>query len=245
MFAVAAVALLAGFLGGLTGIGGVIVVPALTEFGALPVERAIGTAMFAFVLAGPVAARLALRRLALPWRPVLLLCGAAAAGALLGALTLHALPGWAVRLFVAGAAVASGLHSLLGARQRTPRTDLPGLALLVAIGLAVGWGSAVSGTGGPVMLIPLLLALRVPAAVAVALGLAAHLPIVGAATLVNAAAGRIDYALGAVLGALLLAGTLGGLWLATRLSGRQLTAGVAVALVAVGVWYARLALAAA
>ncbi len=245
MFAVAAVALLAGLLGGLTGIGGVIVVPALTEFGALPVDRAIGTAMFAFVLAGPIAARLALRRLALPWPPVLALCAAAAAGALLGAFTLHALPGWAVRLFVAGAAIASGLHTLVGAGRRVPRSDLPGSAVLAALGLVVGWGSAVSGTGGPVMLIPLLLVLRVPAAVAVALGLAAHLPIVGAATLVNAAAGRIDFALGAMLGALLAAGTLGGLWLSARLSARQLTTGVAVALVAVGAWYARLAFAAA
>ena len=81
------------------------------------------------------------------------------------------------------------------------------------------------------------------APVAVGLALAAHVPIVYTASVVNYAAGRIDVALGATLGALLVAGTLTGMWLYARLSGRQLTVCVAWVLIAVGAWYAHATLA--
>jgi uncharacterized membrane protein YfcA len=238
MLTVAAITLLAGFLGGLTGIGGVIVVPALTEFGGVAIDVAIATTMFAFLFSGPVAAYVTLRRVKLRLAPVAALCVAAALGALLGTVTLDWLPGWLVRLFVAAAAASSGLHSLVNPDRSSVGMRVPGNASLAALGLLVGWGSAVSGTGGPVMLIPILMTLRVPTATAVGLGLAAHLPIVGAATAVNFAAGRIDSLLGVQLGGLLLAGTIAGMWLFARLSGRHLTMSVAVALIGVGAWYA-------
>lgn len=243
MFAVAATALLAGLLGGLTGIGGVIVVPALTEFGRVPVGAAIATTMFAFNFSGPLAAYVTLRRVRLGLRPVVALCVAAGLGSLVGTLTLEWLPSTLVRLFVAAAAVASGWHALVNPDRSSASVKLPGTTLLAALGLVVGWASAVSGTGGPVMLIPILLALGVPTATSVGLGLAAHLPIVAMASVMNIWAGRVDYALGVTLGALLVIGTLAGTWLSGRLSGRQLTLSVAVALIGVGAWYAHATLA--
>ena len=53
--AVAVAALLAGVLIGLTGIGGVLVAPALTEFAAVPLERAIAASLLGFLIAGPMA----------------------------------------------------------------------------------------------------------------------------------------------------------------------------------------------
>lgn len=238
MIAVAATALLAGLLGGLTGIGGVIVVPALTEFGHVPVGSAIATTMFAFNFSGPLAAWVTLRRVRLGFAPALTVCVAAGLGSLLGTLTLEWLPSTFVRLFVAAAAAASGWHALANPDRSSGSARLPSRTLLAVLGLVVGWGSAVSGTGGPVMLIPILLALRVPTATSVGLGLAAHLPIVAMASVMNVWAGRIDYALGVMLGALLVIGTLAGTWLSGRLSGRQLTLSVAVALIGVGAWYA-------
>jgi len=238
MLAVAATVLLAGLLGGLTGIGGVIVVPALTEFVQVPVDAAIATTMFAFNFSGPLAAYVTLRRVRLGLRPVVVLCVAAGLGSLIGTLTLEGLPPTLVRLFVAAAAAASGWHSLVNPDRSSGGARLPGPMTLALLGLVVGWGSAVSGTGGPVMMIPILLALGVPTATSVGLGLAAHLPIVAMASVMNVWAGRIDYALGVMLGALLVTGTLAGTWLSGRLSGRQLTLGVAVALIGVGAWYA-------
>ncbi len=109
--------------------------------------------------------------------------------------------------------------------------------MLAALRLAVGYGSAISGTGGPVMLIPRLIAGRTPAAVAIALAQAISVPIALAATAVNAALGRLDLALGAAIGVFLVAGTVAGAWLAGRLHARHLTAAVALALIATGLWY--------
>ncbi len=236
LLSVAAAALLAGLMIGLTGIGGVLVVPALTELAGIRLERAIGTSMLCFFCAGVFAAAAHLRRVRLDAPRLLALALAAALGALAGSASLDWLPVRAVRLFIALLAVVSGLHALL--RRNAPAGEsVPPAKVLALLGLVVGYGSAISGTGGPVLLVPLLLALGTPATAAVALGLAAQLPITLAASIVNAVAGRIDLVLGAALGALLTVGALAGAWLSGQLSPRGASRMVALALIAVGLWY--------
>lgn len=235
LWTVAFASFVAGTLIGLTGIGGVLLVPVLTEFAGVPVERAIAASTLSFVFAGLVAVLLHRRSMRVGSRPLVALCAAAAVGALGGALTLGWLPPSAVRLFIALLALGSGLHALTG--RRPANRALPPTAALVALGLVVGYGSAISGTGGPVMLIPILLALRAEAGTAVALGLAAQIPICLTATGVHALAGRLDATLGIALGALLIAGTFAGAWLSRRLSSRGVTVAVALMLIGVGLWY--------
>lgn len=232
---VAATALVAGLLVGLTGIGGVLLVPVLTGAAGVPLERAIAACMPAFFVSGLYAAFIHLRRARLQARPVVAMCLAAAAGAALGAATLEQLPGTGVRLFVAALSLASGLHAL--AARHAPGASAPGAAPLAFLGLVVGYGSAISGTGGPVMMIPILLALRTPVLAAIALGVAAGLPITVAATAVYAIEGRIDAPLALTLAAFLVAGAYGGAKLAHRLSGRALTVAVAWTLIGVGLWF--------
>lgn len=233
---VACAALMAGLITALTGIGGVVLVPALTEGMGTPVDRAIGTAMFALVFSAPLAAYAAVRRVDLRLAPVAWLCATAALGALIGAMTLGWFPARTLRLLVASVALVSGLHALLS-RDLSKESPALGNIPLASLGLVVGWASAVTGTGGPILLIPILLLLRVPTPSSVGLALAAHVPIVYTASAVNFYAGRIDVWLGATLGGLLVVGTLIGMGLYTRLSGRQLTVCVAWALIAVGSWY--------
>lgn len=232
---VAAAALAAGLLVGLTGIGGVILVPVLTGVAGVPLERAIAACMLGFFFSSLYAAFIHLRRARLAWAPVIALSLAAAAGAALGAATLDRLPETGVRLFVAALALASGLHAL--ATRHAPGARAPGAALLACLGLAVGYGSAISGTGGPVMLIPILLLLRAPVNAAIALGVASGLPITLAASAVYGAAGRIDYALASTLTVFLLAGVYAGAKLLHRLSSRALVMAVAWTLVGVGLWF--------
>ena len=211
--------------------------PALTEGQGAPVNVAIGTAMFALVFSAPVAAYAAVRRVRLAVSPVAWLCVAAALGAIVGTVTLDWLPGHLLRLLVAAAALVSGLHALFS-RERSAGPHWLGNTTLASLGLLVGWASAITGTGGPILMIPVLLLLGVPVPSAVGLALAAHVPIVYTASVVNYLAGRIDVPLGTTLGGLLVAGTLAGMWLYPRLSGRQLTVSVALMLIAVGSWYA-------
>jgi len=235
LWIVAVAALVAGLLIGLTGIGGVLVVPALTDAGGVPLERAVAASMFGFLATGLVGGLVHLRRTPLRSRELLSLCLPAALGALAGAAMLDILPAFAIRLFIAALALVSGVQALatVHARGTAPRSA----AVLASVGFAVGWGSAVSGTGGPVMLIPLLLVLRTPIVPTIAFAQAIQIPIAVAATIVNAAAGRLDWRLGLAVGTLLVCGTITGAWLAGRLAARPLTLSVALALIAFGLWY--------
>jgi hypothetical protein len=65
-------------LGVLPGVGGVILVPALTEASGAPVDIASGTTLFALLLSAPVAAYAAIRRVSLAPAQSAPLCVAAA-----------------------------------------------------------------------------------------------------------------------------------------------------------------------
>lgn len=235
--------LLGGVAIGATSIGGVVVVPALSGLGGVATERAVAAASFGFAFAG-IAAFLVRQppspaaggdegtdgpTPAFGWTAVL----GAGGGAAMGAATLAWLPARAVALVVALLAIGSGLHALLGgsgARQR-----VPGPVALALLGLVVGALSAWSGTGGPVVLLPLLALLGWPAMRAVEAAQRVQLPVAAAATLVNFAAGRLDAWLGAAIGALVLAGWALGRHLARRIPVQRLRQAVALALVATGV----------
>lgn len=231
-----AAVLVAGLMGGLTGIGGVLVVPALTALAGVPLERAVASSMLAFLVAGIPVAVIHVRRSPPPARTLLLVCAAAALGSIAGALTLDRLPAGAVRGFIAALAIASGLHAL--ARPKSERERRIADPAMTAIGFVIGYCSAISGTGGPVMMIPTLLWLGMAMRPAIAIGVAAQLPITASASVVNAGTGRVDLELALAVMAVLLVGTVAGSLLSARLSSRALTVSVALILIATGIAYA-------
>lgn len=223
--------LLCGVAVGATSIGGVMVVPVLTGLAGIAPAQAVAAASLGFLMPA-VAAQFAAAPAA--GRPYAVE-GGALLGAAAGALTLAWLPPGAVRTTVGLLAVASGLYSLFG-RARTARVELGSLGR-VALGLGVGCASAWSGTGGPVVLLPLLALLGWSAADAVEAAQRIQLPVALAATLVNWGAGRLDVALGLGLGVLVLAGWFVGRRLGRALPVRRLQQAVAVALIGVGLAY--------
>ena len=224
---------------GATSIGGILVVPSLTAVAGIPVREAIAASNFCFLFTG--AATVYLQRAAPPAvradsasdRGEVYL--AALLGAAMGSLTLEWLPAVVVHAMVAVVAVLSGTMALVGVRA-TPAKEL-GPTALAWIGLGVGCASAWSGTGGPVLLLPILIFARMPLLPAVAMAQIIQLPIAAAATAVNFIAGRLDLGLGLALAMLVLAGWWAGWWLAQRMSVRALQRAVALGLIAVGLAY--------
>lgn len=228
--------LLAGWLIGATGIGGVLVVPVLHQLQGIALQQAIAAASLAFALPGLAAA----------WR---LRQGGAALPRGTGALMLFALPGAAVgallvhrigtELLVAGLA-ALALGSGLWGLRRSPlqhegsALPVPAMGLL---GAGVGMGSALTGTGGPVLLVPILMLLRQPLHSTVPAAQAIQLPVALCAAAAHAWAGALDWRLALVLGAVLLAGALAGQWSAPRAHPLLLHRLVCVLLVLTGSWF--------
>ncbi len=224
--------LLAGLAIGATSIGGVLVVPVLGTLAQVDPGRAVAAASLGFAFTGAAAWWMAPRHKSDgSWA----LGGSALVGAALGAFTLAWMPAGGVRLAVGLIALGSGLYALFG-REGSRAHPLPALAL-VLLGLVVGCLSAWSGTGGPVVLLPLLALLGVPATLGVDAAQRVQLPVALAATAVNLAAGRLDIALGLGIGVLVLAGWFAGRWVAQRLPVPRLRQAVALALIATGLAY--------
>jgi uncharacterized membrane protein YfcA len=107
-----------------------------------------------------------------------------------------------------------------------------------AVGAIGGFVSALTGTGGPMVLVPIQIWRGAPLLVAVALGQVVQLPIAATATLGNFMSGGVDFVAAAFIGAMLVPGVIAGNRLAQAVPLGTLTRIVAVLLVAVGVWFA-------
>ncbi|HYF17141.1 MAG TPA: sulfite exporter TauE/SafE family protein [Ramlibacter sp.] len=235
----AAAVLLAGALIGATGIGGVLVVPALTQFAGLDLPRAIAASAAAFALPG-IAAVAWLRRDG-AWQPRwFVLLAAALPAAAVGAALVHHVRGEWLLAGIGLLALSSGGRSLWQAMRGAQRAQ-PGAELstgaLAALGGGVGLASGLTGTGGPVVLVPALVLLRQPTALVVAAAQAIQLPVALTAGAAHVASGALDLPLALLLGALLLAGSFLGQGAARRLPVARLQLIVSLLLVGVGLWF--------
>ena len=97
----------------------------------------------------------------------------------------------------------------------------------------MGFGSALTGTGGPVLLVPILMMLHVPVLVAIGVSQAAQLPIAVFASIGFAMNDQVDFRLGSALGIVQAISVLVGAAIAHRIATTTLRKTVAAALVAV------------
>ncbi|NMO52108.1 sulfite exporter TauE/SafE family protein [Actinoplanes sp. TBRC 11911] len=225
-------ALPTGVLIGAIGIGGVLLPPALIWLGGLDPHAAAGTSTFAFLFTGLVGTIAYARRGAMPWRFAGWLTVGAAPAAAAGALVNGIAPAIVLHLVLALVTAGSGIFNLVS-HPASGRRGLPAPAA-VAIGAVVGFGSALTGTGGPVLLVPGLLALGVEPLLTVAAGQLISLPLVAFASLGYASSSLVHYRLAAALGALAAVGVVAGAALAHRLPRRHLHRIASGTLVAVG-----------
>jgi uncharacterized membrane protein YfcA len=200
-----------GALIGAAGVGGVLLAPWLTHAIGLSVQQAVGIAMLSFIGPG-IAALLTARRSSTPQarsaRPMLL---ATIPGALAGTAALAHLPERAALIVLSVAVGLVGGRLLLSAQpapRPTPRAVSE--AAHAGTGVLVGFGSALTVTSGPMILVPWLVWRGSALPEAIVLGQLVQLPIAASASLGNVLAGTVDIAAGLAIGALLVAGVLAG-----------------------------------
>lgn len=224
----------AGLLIGCIGIGGIILVPALVYVAGYPIETAISAAMIAFLFSGIVGSAALWREHShdidavatahkLPKRAKnggsyqrWVLWGAIGAmpAALLGAYASNKLPSNILELAIGSLVLISGLNTLRQpAASKGENAEFSGPVML-SVGAGAGFGSALTGTGGPLILVPVLLWMQLPVLSAIRLGQAIQLPIATLATVGNFLYGAPDI----MLSLLLAAGVAIGTWLGARVS---------------------------
>jgi uncharacterized membrane protein YfcA len=207
-----------GFMIGAVSIGGVIIVPLLVFLTDLDIHVAVASVIFTAIFTGALGTFLYARSGAVPWAMCLWLSLGAMAGAYLGSAILIQLPAKLVEVLVGIMVLATGINAVLnpgepagaGARLR------PVVAGLV--GFIAAFGSAVSGAGGPLLLVPILMWMRVPVITAIALGQVFQIPVGLFASLRNWQSGIIDFQLGLLIAVCLLIGVYFGARFSTAIN---------------------------
>jgi len=233
---IALLGLTSGLMIGCIGIGGVILVPALVFLAGIPIQIGISAAMLAYILSGLVATTVFARNKSIHWGMALWLCIGATPAAFAGA--------WAVsvvnpRLLEAGLGLLtflSGINSLRTLQTAESLETNASNKVLLAVGAATGFLSSVSGTGGPLVLVPILISMSVPVLTAVGLSQAIQVPVAIAATFGNVLYGKLDLTLGGVLAATLTVGSWYGATLAHVVPRAILRRIVSVVLVVIGIF---------
>jgi uncharacterized membrane protein YfcA len=230
---IAAAALGIGALIGCVGIGGVLLVPTLAFLGGIAIHYAIAAAMFSYLFSGAAATWIYARKGSIDWSSSLWLAIGAMPAALAGAIAAAHVSARVLELLIAALVIFAGLRALRqekGADHGAPLSK----GWLIGFGAFVGFGSALTGTGGPLLLVPLLVSLQVPILTTIGLSQVIQLPIAALATAGNVAFGILDIWLGAMLAVALLAGSVFGARVAHVLPSGTLTRFVGVLMLAVG-----------
>jgi uncharacterized membrane protein YfcA len=210
--------LVAGFLAGLFGVGGgILIVPALVLVMHMDQRLAHGTSLAAVL---PIAVA-SLIGYALEdkvdWPVALLLAIGAVAGAVIGTHILHILPHRILGYAFAALLMVTAIRLLVDHSDAVGRSDLSvgRSALLLLIGLITGVLAGLLGVGGGIVMVPAMVVLfHIPAAVAKGTSLAVIVPTSVVGTWRNRKNHNTDLRVAAVVG---VAGIVSG-YLASKIS---------------------------
>ena len=238
MVALCAVAALVGILIGSVGVGGILLIPALELLTPLSIQGAMATALFTFIFTGIVGTFLFQRRGSIDWTVTTPLCLGGALFGLAGAWANARLDASVLALILALLIVAAGAYTLYtGSAQRLARFhDRPRLqqALLFAIGAATGFGSGLTGVGGPALAVPMLVLCGFPALSAIGASQVIQIVASVSGSAAHLAHGSVDLRLAGLLTGFEVLGVFVGVRLAHAIDARFLRRGVGLLCVAVG-----------
>jgi len=227
-----------GALIGAVGIGGILLIPALTAFAGLGIHEAMATALFTFAFTGITGTMLFQRRGSIDWRVTIPLCAGAIPFAFLGAWLNSLTRPTVLALLLAAVIIFAGVHTL--ATWRVPRD--PAFhgdhwlqrALLTAIGAVSGLGSGWTGVGGPALSVPLMMLFGFPALPSIGASQVIQIIAALSGTLGNLNFGTINFSVAAAVTLMEIAGVYVGARIAHAVSPGPLKRFVAWLCIVVG-----------
>ncbi|NVI92541.1 sulfite exporter TauE/SafE family protein [Actinomadura sp. BRA 177] len=224
------------------GPGGVLITVGLFAFTDLSPAQVAGTAIVTNVATGLLGTAVYTRsgqlREPATRRTAALLAAAALVGTPLGVLANGLVTG---RVFgvLLGVFIALVAVLVLWRRPRDGRTTGEiGWPVAAAVGAGVAVVGAMFGVGGPLLSVPLLVALGMPVLPALAAAQAQSVVIAAAGTIGYVAAGAVDWHLAALMGVPELAGVLAGWMIARAVPATALKAALVVSLLALAPYVA-------
>lgn len=188
-----------GILIGAVGIGGVLLVPALIYFTPLDVHQSMATALLSFIATGIVGTWAYLRRGSIDWGFTLPLCAGALVCSFLGAAVNAGLSAATLMTILAVLIIAAGLYTIVSMRgaQQPPFAGRPRARslLLLFLGGVAGFSSGLTGTGGPLVAVPLMIMCGFPPLTSIGASQVLQILAAGSGTVGNLMYGSIVYSI--------------------------------------------------
>jgi len=233
-------AFVVGALIGAVGIGGVLLIPALTAFAGLGIHEAMATALFTFIFTGMTGTALFQRRGSIDWRITVPVCVGAVFCAFIGAwmnsLTRPAM----LALILAGIIIFAGVYTLATWRglQQPPLQNRPQAqrSLLLGIGATAGFGSGFTGVGGPALSVPIMVLFGFPTLSSIGTSQVIQIIAATSGTLGNLQFGTINFSIAGVVTVLEIAGVFLGARIVHAVNADSLRKFVAVLCIVVGAY---------
>ncbi len=224
-----------GSLIGAVGIGGILLIPALVIIAGLPIHVASATALFTFILTGALSTYMFARRGSVEWTASLVVCAGAVVSSFLGAY-LNSLVQAVVLDRIIGAVITFAGVSVLVPHRRVVNGDHGSRRwpMLLAVGAAAGFGSGLTGAGGPLFSVPLMLTLGFAPLMTIGVGQVLQIASATAGTVGNLAFGSIHFGVVALVVPFELLGVAAGVFIAHRANVRQLRTAAAWLCIATG-----------
>jgi uncharacterized membrane protein YfcA len=231
----AAIAVVVGFFIGAVGPGGILLIPAFVILGGLDIHQATATTLFVFLFTGVLGTWMLYRRGHVYWRIAVPVCIGSVAFSYLGALVNAMVESRLLTIVIAAVIIFSGAYLLLPARRaegsyRDGR-GAPQQALLLAIGALSGFGSGLSGAGGAVFCVPLMLIFGFMPFAAIGTSQVLQIVVATFGTIGNLQYGSVDFIAAAWVAVFALVGVVIGVrtaHAASALVQRRMVAGLCV-----------------
>lgn len=233
----AAVATVVGLFIGTVGVGGVLMVSFLALFGRLGIHQAAATSLFTFLFTGILGTWLFQRRGTIAWHLTLPVCAGALAFGYAGAFTAARIDARPLAILIALVIVGAGAYIFVPMRQAHGYRNGRGWReqlLLAGVGAASGFGSGLSGAGGPLFSVPIMVILRYAPLAAVGTSQVLQIIAATSGSIGNLRHEFIDFRVAALVTVFELAGVMAGVRLAHAASALALRRLAGVLCVATG-----------
>ncbi|MFT5657088.1 MAG: putative membrane protein YfcA [Gammaproteobacteria bacterium] len=194
--------------------------------------------MLSYPVTGAVGVVVYARHGSIPWKMVYWLCLGAIPAPYLGSISLASIPADMVMLLIVILMILAESDTLLKLHRKTvarTETQPPSAVWLVVIGVITGFGSAITGTGGPLIVVSIILYLGLPVLTAVGVIQAIQIPIATFASIGNWEAGNLNLNLSFIIAASMIMGSIIGAIAIHRLPREPVRKYVAWLLVVVGI----------
>ncbi|MES9826724.1 MAG: sulfite exporter TauE/SafE family protein [Candidatus Thiodiazotropha sp.] len=231
----ATVILIIGIMIGGLGIGGVLLVPSLKYLGGFELHDVIPACMMSYMVTGVAGTIIFSRHGTINWRLAFNVCVGALPGAYIGAYFLAELSAQLIETGIALLLIYSGADALFKTDYKIDTSKAKAFNALYFHGFIAAIGSSLTGTGGPLLLIPMLMWHGVSALTAIGLSQVIQIPISLMATVANYIHGDVDLQLSLTLALCLGIGAISGAWAIHLLPVVKLKKFMALLLILVGI----------